>query len=162
MLFHFSFFPLLATCGGFNSACRQKPGPVYLDTRRSWWQTLNLRPHKRLTTCVFLDAPLLMNSRTLGRWEEEAETQFLRCNDEVSAWYKDVNAVDGAEATLRLLLWNIHSPVCIEKVLAGPPKCWWSVLQEMHSRTRRHWLLVLKMLINNSLCYFFILSCLWR
>lgn len=57
MLVQFIFSPHLATCGGFNSACRQRPGLVYSDSLRSWRWPLNLQPPKRLTTPVFLDVP---------------------------------------------------------------------------------------------------------
>lgn len=66
MLVQFIFSPHLATCGGFNSAYRQRPGLVYWDSHRSWWWTLNLRPPKRLTTCVFLDVPPPVSRET---WE---------------------------------------------------------------------------------------------
>lgn len=68
----FSFSPHLATCGGFNSACRQRPGPVYLD--RSWWQALNLQAPKRLTTCVFLDMPPPVSRET---WEGKEHVLFF-------------------------------------------------------------------------------------
>lgn len=69
-----SVSPHLATCGGFNSACRQRPGLVYSDSRRSWRWTLNLQPPKTLTTRVFLDVPPPVSRET---WKGKDQVLFF-------------------------------------------------------------------------------------
>lgn len=166
MLFQFSFSPHLAVSilhvgrsqALFTWTVTEVGGRHWISDLLRDWPRVYFWMHPHLWAGILEDTC----EGYLGRWEEGAEIP--------SSWdaMMKFQAVPGCERS-RWCWSNTEAPVKYpQSSVYRESACWLSqvlmvlCLQEMHSRTRKHWLLVLKMLINNYLCYFFILFCLWR